>query len=300
MHLLERIGRPGVSAWNGRRRALGVVMLAAFATDLHAVEPLPGEGSDFQGCALHVVPVAGREVRVLRPEKPRAGNPWVMAIQLYRPDRPEVANMNRVQVELVKRGFHVVVVAPGGMLGSPDPEGRWLAVYREMTGKYGLAAQCGLMGVSREGLTIARWAVEQPGKVAWLYMDKAVCDFKSWPGGKIGTGKGNPQAWASLLKAYGFKNEAEALAYSGNPVDLAPQLVAAKVAILYVAGGRDPLVPHADNGARLEAQYRALGGTFELILREQDSHHPHGLGDPAPVMDFIERQAARSAVTPPR
>lgn len=294
-HWLVQTRGPGMQALRRRRRMLGAVVWWVFATAVHAAEPLTGKASDFHGCALHEVTVAGREIRVLRPEKPRPGHPWVMAMQLYSQDRPEVANLNRLQVELVRRGFHVVAASPGGMLGSPDAEGRWLAVHRAMSGNYGLAVQCGLMGMSREGLTVARWAAEHPGKVAWIYLDKAVCDFKSWPGGKIGIGKGNAHAWASLMQAYGFRDEAEALAYAGNPVDLAPQLVAAKVAILYLAGGRDTLVPLADNGARLEAHYRTLGGTFELIVQERDAHHPHGLGDPAPVLEFIERQSGRSA-----
>jgi hypothetical protein len=160
-----------------------------------------------------------------------------------------------------------------------------------MTVKYGLARQAALLGLSREGLAITRWAAANPGKVSCLYLDKAVCDFKSWPGGKMGVGKGSPADWASLLQLYHFKSEVEALAYDHNPIDLAPKLAAAKVAILYLAGEKDDAVPYSENGGRLEREYKRLGGVFELILHPGEGHHPHGSPDAAPVVDFIQRHS---------
>ena len=63
------------------------------------------------------------------------------------------------------------------------------------------------------------------------------------------------------------------------------------MAIIYIAGESDEGVPYAENGARMEQQYKKLGGTFELILRQGEGHHPHGLADPKPVVDFIQRHA---------
>jgi acetyl esterase/lipase len=204
-------------------------------------------------------------------------------------ENPAVANMTRTELELVQRGYHVVAANPGAILGAPDPTRRWDNVYREMTGKYGLSKQVALMGVSREGLPMARWAAANPGKVSCLYMDRAVCDFKSWPGGKLGRGKGSTSDWASLLEAYHFKNEAEAMAFAENPVDLAPKLAADRIPIIYVAGEKDEVVPYTENGARMQEQYNRLGGRFKLILRKGEDHHPHGLPDPNDVVRFIQQ-----------
>jgi hypothetical protein len=254
-----------------------------------ATSPFPGAREDFHGAALYSFPIAEGKVSVLCPEVPAAGHPWVLAGSLYRLDSAPVANMTRTELELVKRGFHVVALGLGNTFGAPDALKKWDGVYKEMTGKYGLARKVALMGLSREGLPIARWAAANPGKAACLYMDKAVCDFKSWPGGKLGFGKGSPRDWASLIPLYHFTSEAEALAYDQNPVDLAPKLAAAGVAIIYLAGAKDDAVPYAENGARMERDYRRLGGTFEVIHRKDEGHHPHGLADPTPVVDFILR-----------
>jgi hypothetical protein len=258
---------------------------------LCATEPFPGDKTDFHGCALFSVPFGKDTAAVLCPETPAAGRPWVLAPSPYDLASAPVANLARTELELVKRGFHVVTLSLGNTYGAPEAIAKWDAVYRDMTAKYGLAKKAALMGLSREGLAIARWAAANPGKVACLYMDKAVCDFKSWPGGKLGVGKGSPSDWKSLIQLYHFTSEAEALAFDQNPVDLAPKLVAAKVAIIYIAGESDEGVPYAENGARMEQQYKKLGGTFELILRQGEGHHPHGLADPKPVVDFIQRHA---------
>ena len=268
-----------------------IILLAALLlaplTALLAAEPFPGAKGDHYGAPIYSVPIGKGTAKVICPEKPAPGSPWVLENQLYGQTPPVL--LGYTQAELVKRGFHVVVF--GVTLGAPDSIAKWDDVYREMTGKYGLSKRVALMGLSREGLSIARWAAANPGKVSCLYMDKGVCDFKSWPGGKLGIGKGSPKDWASLIQLYHFKSEAEALAYDRNPVDLAPKLAAAKVAIIYVMGSKDDVVPYAENGARIEEQYNKLGGTFKLIRHEGEGHWPHGLQDPTPVVDFIQEHA---------
>ena len=273
-----------------------IPLLLAFLP-ARAIEPFDGEKTDFHGATLRTVLIGGEKASVLVPTKPAEGMPWVLAGSLYNLDSPPVANMTRTELELVKRGFHVVAFALGNTFGAPDALAKWDLVYEEMTNKYGLSKRVALLGVSREGLPIARWAAAHPARVTCLYMDKAVCDFKSWPGGKMSFGKGSPRDWESLIPLYHFKSEAEALAYDENPVDLASKLAADKVAIIYLTGETDDAVPYAENGARMEAVYREAGATFQLIRHAGEGHHPHGLADPTPVVEFIQRHAANPATT---
>ena len=270
-------------------KSLLLGLLLAFGTlcSVEAIEPLPAAKANYHGAALHVLSVEGQNVQVLAPKSARRGRPWILAASLYNLESAPVAFMGRTQLELVKDGFHVVVAPLGNTFGAPKAIAKWDPVYRELTEKYGFHAKVSLMGLSREGLSIARWAALHPGKAACLYMDKAVCDFKSWPGGKLGSSKGSPKDWENLLPLYGFANESEALAYSENPIDLAPKLAADGVAIVYVGGAKDDAVPVSENGARMQAAYEKAGGMFKMILRETEGHHPHGLEDPAPVVNFL-------------
>ena len=258
---------------------------------LVAPEPFPGEPINFQGFALYTIPVGNDKATVLCPENPAEGRPWVIAPSSYDLKSTPVAYIAQTDLELVKLGFYVVTLNLGNTYGSPDAIAKWDALYPVMTKKYGMAKKPDLMGLSREGLAIARWAAANRGKVSCLYMDKAVCDFKSWPGGKVGIGKGSGGDWKNLIKLYHFKSEIEALAYHKNPVDLARKLLAAKVAMVYVAGETDEAVPYADNGAIMELQYKKFGGDFKLIMKKGEGHHPHGLQDPAAVVGYIQLHA---------
>jgi len=58
-----------------------------------------------------------------------------------------------------------------------------------------------LEGVNRSRLFVYNWAAQNLDKVACIYADTPVMDFKSWPGGK-GTGIGSPKDWQQCLEAY--------------------------------------------------------------------------------------------------
>jgi pimeloyl-ACP methyl ester carboxylesterase len=117
-----------------------------------------------------------------------------------------------------------------------------------------------------------------------------VCDFKSWPGGK-GKGKGDPGNWALVLKLWGFSDEAAALAYQGNPVDSLAPLAERKIPLLHVFGDADDVVPWEENTGLVAERYRKLGGPITLIRKSGVGHHPHGLDDPSPIVEFIVKNS---------
>jgi pimeloyl-ACP methyl ester carboxylesterase len=166
-----------------------------------------------------------------------------------------------------------------------------------MVTDFGLHAKPGLIGLSRGGLYCMNWAAAHPDKTLAVYLDNAVCDFKSWPGGtpkKLGTGKGSEAEWKKLLTAYDFKSDAEAVAYKLNPVDNLKPLAKAKIPLLLVYGDKDTVVPHAENSELVFDRYKELGGPVERVVKPGQDHHPHGLTDVAPVVKFfataLERQ----------
>ncbi|MBU0608076.1 MAG: prolyl oligopeptidase family serine peptidase, partial [Armatimonadetes bacterium] len=161
--------------------------------------------------------------------------------------------------------------------------------YAFLTGEYGLHPKSALEGLSRGGLYCHNWAARHPDRVACIYDDAAVMDFKSWPRG-LGVGDGNPAEWEKLLKDYGFSSEEEALAYPLNPVDNLAPLAAADIPILHVYGDADTAVPPVENVLVVQERYGKLGGRIETICKPGVGHHPHSLVDPAPIVEFV-RQA---------
>ena len=245
----------------------------------------PGKRSVWNGYDKYEFDFEGRTVTVVAPKQIAPGKPWVWHGEFFghKPD-PDIA--------LLGKGFHIVYLKVTDMLGSPPAVQHWNALYGHLTKEYGFGKKVALVGLSRGGLYCYNWAIANPTKVACIYGDAPVCDFKSWPGGK-GKGKGDPKNWQRVLELWGFKDEAEALAYKGNPVDSLAPLAKNKVPLLHVYGDADDVVPADENTLPLAENYRKLGGTIELIAKAGVGHHPHGLQDSSPIVSFIARNAGR-------
>lgn len=241
--------------------------------------PFPGKPSDWHECDKYSWTIGGKQVTVVVPRTEQEGRPWVWHGEFFghKPE-PDLA--------LIRRGFHIVYLSVPDMLGSPKAVAHWDACYDELTKKYGFAKKVSLVGLSRGGLYCYNWAAAHPDRVACIYGDAPVCDFKSWPGGR-GKGKGSPRDWKLVLEQYGFANDAEALAYTKNPVDNLAPLAKAKVPILHVYGDADDVVPWQENTGLVAERYRKLGGEITLIAKPGVGHHPHGLKDSTPIIDFI-------------
>lgn len=244
----------------------------------------PGTPSMWNGFARYDFEIEGKPVLVVTPKSAGAGRPWVWHGEFFgHKPAPDIA--------LLKEGFHVVYLKVPDMLGSPKAVAHWNDCYAAMTSKYGLAPKVALVGLSRGGLYCYNWAIANPDKVACIYADAPVCDFKSWPGGK-GKGPGSPRDWKLVLDQWGFRDDAEAVAYKGNPVDNLKPLADAKVPLLHVFGDADEVVPWEENTGLVAERYNALGGSIELIRKPGVKHHPHGLEDSTPIVEFIKKHSA--------
>jgi pimeloyl-ACP methyl ester carboxylesterase len=238
-----------------------------------------GNKSDYHGFDRYDFEVDGCAVIVVAPRVEAVGRPWVWRAEFF-DHEPKTDFM------LVERGFHLVFMEVNNTFGCPWAMDRWESFYAELTGTYGLAPKSALIGLSRGGLYIYNWAARHPERVACLYADNAVMDFKSWPGG-FGTGPGSLHEWLKLLGDYGFSGPMEALAYKGNPVDNLEPLAKAGIPVIHVFGDKDAAVPWEENTKVVAERYRALGGRIVTIRKPGMDHHPHCLEDPTPVVEFV-------------
>lgn len=226
--------------------------------------------------------VDGCSAWIAVPEKPLPGNHWVWCMEF-----PTAFDTRTGVVPLVESGFFYVHITVGNTFGSPPAQKHFDEFYQFLQSK-GFNKKGTLIGVSRGGIYAYRFAERNTDKVFCIYGDAPVCDFKSWPGGK-GNGKGSQGDWQNLIKLYGFKDESEALAYQGNPVDILKPLAEAKIPLIHVVGDADEVVPVAENTALIERRYQALGGTIDVFHKPECGHHPHGLDDPSPVVELIRK-----------
>lgn len=102
-------------------------------------------------------PKGKRRCVVIVPKQPAPGLPWSWRGQ-YWDHEPQT------EVELLRRGFHVVYV-------TPDPGKHWEAWYAYLTDKHGLSRKPAFVGMSKGGVNSYEWAAANPDKVSCIYAD---------------------------------------------------------------------------------------------------------------------------------
>lgn len=276
--------QPSSAAFQSIQTRSAFFLLAAFAvlTSMAlADEPMPfaGTKSTYHGFERYDFEIDGRKCLVVVPPVVAKGRPWIWRAEFF-DHRPEI------DLALVKKGFHLAYMNVGNTFGCPSAMKHFDEFYKALTTQHGLSKKPVLEGLSRGGLYVYNWGAAHPDQVGLILGDNPVCDFKSWPGGK-GKGPGSAADWKKLLVDYEFADEAAALAYDKNPVDNLAPLATAKVPLLHICGDADEVVPYAENTVLLKTRYEKLGGTIHVIVKPGLKHHPHGLDDPTPAVDFI-------------
>ncbi len=226
----------------------------------------------------------GRSAKIVSPHLTAEGTPWLWRARFW-------GHEPQAEIALLERGFHLVYCDVAELFGNDDAIDTWNRFYAMLTG-IGYSAKTVLEGFSRAGIYMYRWAAANPEKVACVYADAPVLDFKSWPGGK-GKGHGNLEEWERFKKNFGLTSEEEALAFKGNPLDLAEDLAHAGFPMLHVCGDADVTVPIEENTDIFERKVLEAGGRITVIRKPGVGHHPHSLPNPQPIVDFILRATNR-------
>lgn len=230
----------------------------------------------------------GRDAKVVLPRRVAKDRPWIWRARFW-------GHAPQTEMALLERGFHLVYCDVAELFGNDEAIRTWERFYDLLTDA-GLSGKATLEGFSRGGMYIYRWAAAHPDRVACVYADAPVLDMRSWPGGR-GKGHGNPEEWERFKKDFHLATDAEAMAFEGNPIDLAPRLASAGFPMLHVCGDADVTVPIDENTDRFEKVVLAHGGRI-TVIRKKGIGHVHGLADPTPIVDFILRATAAGGVQP--
>lgn len=255
------------------------------ATQLLADASVAANRAPFGGFAgvRFTLPESGASCRLVAPHTTAAGAPWVLRARFF-------GHQPALDVSLLERGFHLAYCDVAGLYGNDAALSRWDELHELLTAS-GLSEKVVLEGMSRGGLPIVNWAESHPDKVAAIYGDNPVADFRSWPGGR--SGKRSDSDWQRCLQAYGL-DERAARAYARMPTDRLAPIAAARVPLLLVIGEDDRVVPPQENGEVLAQRYRELGGPVTVWRKPGQGHHPHGLSPVDPLLRAILRATGRA------
>jgi pimeloyl-ACP methyl ester carboxylesterase/lysophospholipase L1-like esterase len=234
--------------------------------------------SDWNGYERLDFTVDGRPALLVRPKVAAKGKPWIWRTEFF-------GHEPQGDLALLEKGWHVAYIDVHDMFGAPVALDHMDAFYDHLTSAYGLFKKTTLEGFSRGGLYAFNWAARHPDRTASLSVDAPVCDIKSWPLGRGAVPRVGGE-FEKCLAAY-HMTEAEAIAYTKNPVDNLAPLASAGIPILAIIGDADEAVPVKENTDLVEQRYKELGGTIQVIRKPGGKHHPHSLPDPKPIVDFV-------------
>ena len=223
----------------------------------------------------------GHEATIVFPEEGTKCGGLVLKTE-YQHHFPEAA-----EIPLLKLGYHVCFLTNENRFGQPEDLDRKARFVRYLQEKYGLRKKCVPVGFSCGGMIGIYFAERYPELVSCLYIDAPVVNFMSWP---CHFGQENPKPGLSeILPALGLKNLAELMAYRKMPLDKIPSLIEKKIPLVMASGDSDTTVPYDENGLFVERAYKEADLPIEVYIKPGGNHHPHGIPDPTPIVDFILR-----------
>ena len=114
-----------------------------------------------------------------------------------------------------------------------------------------------------------------------MFLDAPVVDFTSCP---MNYPEWMEKEFYPNFKERGFeeiKNAPE------NPINRLEELAKQGIPLILLYGDKDEVVIYEENGSHLYNAYKKAGAKVELIVREGEAHHPHGLSDPSVICDFL-------------
>ena len=232
----------------------------------------------FQNGTWEPLVFEGREAGIVSPFTPDGRGSWAIYTE-YFGAFPGVAE------GLLARGFHIVKLENENRWGTDvDIEARLrFADYLEE--ERGFSHRCVTIGMSCGGLHAIKYAGKHPDRVSVMYLDAPAVNLLSCPLG-LGRAERNEDVVKECLDALGMTQN-QMLSYREHPMDFIPVLVAARVPMVLVYGMEDRGVPFEENGGLLAEAYDAAGVPNLVIGKPGCGHHPHGLDDPTPIVDFI-------------
>lgn len=231
------------------------------------------------------IPIEGKMLSLTVPAEAAPGKPWLWVGEFP-------GHLRSLEAGLVAKGWHVAYVNVRNQFGSPNAMAVWEKVYEELHGRRGLAARPALLGISRGGLYVNAWARLHPDRLSVLYLDNGVCDARSWPAGIQLTEKGHGSRgdWHRYKTEFNFASDEEAFEKSIRPADGLAPAIRNGVFLISVHGTVDRTVPYLDNAKPVVDLWEKSGGRLKIFPKEGGDHHPHGLPDPAPLIELLSKE----------
>ncbi len=181
------------------------------------------------------------------------------------------------EAALLEEGFHLCYIKNDNRWGTDSVLDAQAALIRYVSRKYHLQTKVVPVGMSCGGLIAVKLAAKYPELVSCLYLDAPALDYRTL---------GSQPTLDEALRVLNLDSVCRLDNYPEMALNKIPLLIDNRIPVVLVAGDSDSVVPYLSNGALLESAYRDAGIPIEVYIKPGCEHHPHGLEDPAPVVQF--------------
>ncbi len=220
----------------------------------------------------------GMDAILVFPTVPNGKGSWMLKTEYF-------GAFPALELEMLARGWHLAYVKNVTRWCLDEDLDRKARFAAFLHTEYGLCPRCVPVGMSCGGLIASKLAAAHPECVSALYLDAPVLNLLSCP---AGIGKAGADMLPEFTEATGMDLSA-LICYRKHPIDKMPLLLKSRIPIMLVYGDSDDVVPYEENGALLERYYKENGGELVAIGKVGCGHHPHGLEDNSPIIEFMEK-----------
>ncbi|MBQ8648741.1 MAG: alpha/beta fold hydrolase [Clostridia bacterium] len=217
----------------------------------------------------------GRKAILIVPNKPTKEKKWLFKTEYF-------GAFPSFELEMLKRGYYVAHIQNKTRWCLPEDTDIKAEFCELLSAKFGLNEKCMPVGMSCGGMQAVYFAAKYPQYVKAMYLDAPVLNLLSCPGD---VGKANGGMYEEFHNATGM-DYSFLINYRNHPIDNVDALIRARIPIFLICGDSDTVVPYCENGMHLANAYKKAGADLTEILKEGCDHHPHGLEDNTPLIEF--------------
>ena len=222
----------------------------------------------------------GREAILVIPGEPNEAKNWLFKTEYFNA-------FPNFEIEMLGRGWHLAFIRNVTRWCLDEDLDLKFRFADYLHREWGLAKKCTPVGMSCGGMFGVKLAARYPEMIESLYIDAPVMNLLSCP---ARVGRGESGTLDEFIEATGM-TLSELLSYRDHPIDKMHLVLEADIPIVMVYGDSDDIVPYHENGALLEKYYLDNGGVILAIGKAGCGHHPHGLEDNTPIVEFVEKYA---------
>lgn len=191
------------------------------------------------------------------------------------------------EIAMVKRGYYLCHVQHFNRWATEDEVDIMAELVKLVAEKLNIEPKCIPVGMSCGGLEALMLAEKYPELISVLYIDAPVANLISMAG--LGAIEEHADLfWKELVAAHGF-TKSSIVTYRNSPIDHLDVLTDNNIPLIMLYGDADTTVIYEENGKVIENHYKAKGTPLKVIAKPMCGHHPHGLDDPTPIIEFVEK-----------